>query len=364
MRDILQLEFFGNTLQLYIEVFGVIFFALIIKRIISKYFAALLYKLFTRAGRTFHKQEFIDLFVGPIENFIFLLIVIISLDKLHLPDYLNFTIYRANTRTIFDAIANTALIIFFIRLCIRVITYFAFILGERNLSNDRSHTQLIVFFRDFFKAIIFILGILLILRFTFGYDVSKLITGLSIVGAAIALAAKESLENLIASFIIFFDKPFATGDVVKVQGFTGTVERVGLRSTRIRTDFKTYITVPNKQMVDTILDNVTMRTQRRADIKLEISLSASVDDLKKIIPAIKNILQKNHVESSTVFLSDTGKNAHLITIEYYTSMIQTLNEFNTLREEINFEIIELLDENNIELAAAWTDIVVRQKNDH
>jgi MscS family membrane protein len=146
-----------------------------------------------------------------------------------------------------------------------------------------------------------------------------------------------------------------------VQGFTGTVERIGLRSTRIRTDHKTYITVPNKQMVDTILDNVSMRTQRRADLKLEIGISASVEQLKKIIPAIKNILQKNHVENSTVFLSETGKNAHIITIEYYTSMIQTANDFNALREEINFAIIELLDKENIELAAASIDVVVKQK---
>src|SRR5262249_36936483 len=160
---------------------------------------------------------------------------------------------------------------------------------------------------------------------------TKLITGLSIVGAAIALAAKESLENFIASFIIFFDKPFITGDIVKVQGFTGTVEKIGLRSTRIRTNQKTYITVPNKQIVDTILDNVSMRTQRRVELKLEIGLSATTDQLREILLGIKNILQKKHIENKTVFFSDTGKNAHIISIEYFTSMLQTFPEFNAQR---------------------------------
>ena len=91
---------------------------------------------------------------------------------------------------------------------------------------------------------------LVIIRFAFGWNIGSLLTGLSIVGAAIALALKESLENLIASFIIFFDKPFATGDLVKVNAITGTVEKIGLRSTRIRTEQKTFVTVPNKQMVD------------------------------------------------------------------------------------------------------------------
>jgi MscS family membrane protein len=79
-------------------------------------------------------------------------------------------------------------------------------------------------------------------------------------GAALALAARESLENIIASFIIFFDKPFVTGDNLKIQQVTGTVERIGLRSTRIRTADKTLVSVPNKQMVDSIVDNLSMRT--------------------------------------------------------------------------------------------------------
>jgi MscS family membrane protein len=342
MNDFLQLQFLGNTVQVYIEVFGTILVALVIKRIISKYLARLLFRLFERAGKTFHKQAFIQFVVEPLENFIFLFIVVISLDKLHLPDFLNVTIYRVNARQLLESIANILLIIAFTRLCLGFIKYFALILAERNIETTQSQTQLIVFFRDFFKVLVYLVAILLILRFAFSYDVSKLITGLSIVGAAIALATKESLENLIASFIIFFDKPFITGDVVKVQGFTGTVEKIGLRSTRIRTDHKTYITVPNKQMVDTILDNISMRTQRRADLRLELGLSASAEELRKIIQDIKSILRKDHVTTSTVLLSEITKTSHIITVEYFTDMNQTLEQFNALKEAINLEIITLL----------------------
>ena len=109
-----------------------------------------------------------------------------------------------------------------------------------------------------------------------------MLTGLSIVGAAVALALRESLENLIASFIIFFDKPFTLGDLVKVQNITGNVEKIGLRSTRIRTDQKTYITVPNKQMVDSILDNLSLRTQLKGELRLQVALSTSSSDLEQI----------------------------------------------------------------------------------
>ena len=361
MKEILQTRFLDNTVQLYLEIFGVIFIAFIIKRILSKYLAGLLFRVFSKPERKFRKKEFVELIVGPLDTFVFILIVIISLDKLTMPAVLNVNIYRATIKDILDAVVHTALIFSFIRLCVRIVKFLAIIFEENN--------QLVIaligckvgfFFRDFFKVVLYIIGVLLMMRFTFNYDISKLITGLSIVGAAIALATKESLENLIASFIIFFDKPFTTGDLVKVQGFTGSVERIGLRSTRIRTDHKTYITVPNKQMVDTILDNITLRTQRRAEIKLEIGLSATAAQLKKIIPAIKNLLQQDAVESSTVFFSDTGKNAHIITVEYFTGMHQNINEFNSFREEINFKVIELLGENNIELAAASTDVIVKQ----
>ncbi|MEJ0103075.1 MAG: mechanosensitive ion channel domain-containing protein [Bacteroidota bacterium] len=64
---------------------------------------------------------------------------------------------------------------------------------------------------------------MMVLHFAIGFDVRNLLTGLSLVGAALALSLRESLENLIASFIIFFDKPFITGDQIKVQSVTGTV---------------------------------------------------------------------------------------------------------------------------------------------
>jgi len=204
--------------------------------------------------------------------------------------------------------------------------------------------------------------VLLVLRFSFNKNIGNLLTGLSIVGAAIALATRESMENLIASFIIFFDKPFITGDQVKVNGFTGTIEKIGLRSTRIRTLDKTYISVPNKQMVDTIIDNISLRTQRKVEIRLEIGLGASAGQLKQLSPAIRNLLQKPEIEKSFVYLMDTGKNAHIVAVDYFTTISQSIEAFNLFRETINLEIIELLESLQIELAAASTDIVVKQNS--
>jgi MscS family membrane protein len=360
MKTILQQVIFENTVQTYLSVAVTIIVALIVKRFVSKYLAYLLYKIFSKAGKTFHKQSFLDLIVGPLEWFLALFIIVVALDKLHLPSFLDFSIYRANTHTIIDAVANATLIIVFIRLCIRMVLFFAMILEEKaSASQEAANNQLIVFFKDFLKVVLIMIGGLLILRFSFNYNVSNLLTGLSLVGAAIALATKESLENLIASFIIFFDKPFTMGDTVKVNGFTGAIERIGLRSTRIRTDQKTYITVPNKQMVDSILDNITLRSQRKVELRLEIGLSATVEELKQVITAIKKMLeQEEQVLSKTVFVSDTGRTAHIVTVDYFTSMEQSNETFNDFRQQINLSVIALLAQMNVALAAASTDVVV------
>lgn len=362
MENLLQQKILDNTIESYLYVLGTILLILLIKRLISKYLAKLLYKIVAKAAKNIARQSFLDLVVQPLDVFLVLIISIITLDKLKFPSALDFTIYHITFKQLIDSLATTTLIIVFIWLCLRVIEFIAMILEEKaNLTKDQTDNQLIVFFKDFFKVIMVIIGILLILRFSFNKNIGNLLTGLSIVGAAVALATRESMENLIASFIIFFDKPFITGDLVKVNNFTGNIEKIGLRSTRIRTTDKTFISVPNKQMVDTIVDNITLRTQRKAELRLEISLSATAQQLRTLLPAVRTVLQKPEIEHTIVYLMDTGKTAHIIAVDYFTSMQQSIEEFNSLREAVNLELIELLEKSGVELAAANTDVIVRSK---
>ncbi|MEO7529999.1 MAG: mechanosensitive ion channel domain-containing protein [Sediminibacterium sp.] len=362
MEKFLQTEFLNNTIQSYLYVLLIILSALLIKRFISKYLAKLLYKLVAKAAKNIERQSFLDLVVQPLDLFLVLIVSIIALDKLNFPSDLDFKIYHITLKQLIDSIVSGTVVIVFIWLCLRVIDFVAMILEEKaNLTPDQADNQLVLFFKDFFKVVLVMIGILLIFKFSFNKPIGNLLTGLSIVGAAIALATRESMENLIASFIIFFDKPFITGDMVKVNNFTGTIERIGLRSTRIRTTDKTYISVPNKQMVDTIVDNITLRTQRKVELRLELGLSANAQQLRALTPAIRTILQKPEIENTLVYLMDTGKNAHIVAIDYFTTMQQSLEDFIVLKEAINFEVIELLEKSGIELAAANTDIVVTSK---
>lgn len=356
MNDFMQQIWWDNAVKNYFIAGGVILFMWLFMRYISRYVAGLLFKIVHRVWENVDKQSFTSLVMKPLGFFLLILVTITALYKLNFPQVINVTIYKYTVKELLHCTGTIVMIVSFIGLLLRIIDFIAILLEKKaNLTPDLSDNQLIVFFKDFFKVILVIVGIMLVLKFAFGLHIGGLLTGLSIVGAAIALSLRESLENLIASFIIFFDKPFITGDLVKVNNITGSVERIGLRSTRIRTDQKTYVTVPNKQMVDSILDNLSLRTQRRGDLKLEIGLQTSPALIEQLITGIEKIISRKEVENVNVLLSDISANAVIITSEYYTAPV-TINEFNTIKQEINLQSLKLLGELKIELSGASTDV--------
>ncbi len=357
MQSFLQRVFLNNTVLDYLILLATIVAIFILKRYLSTYIANLFYKLFHRTSWQIGKEPFVKLIKGPIHVFLIMLVVFLALDKLNFPAVLDFKIHRIPFKQVVDSAGNGIIITAFIWLLLRFIDVVALILEQKTqLTHNVSDNQIVVFFKDFFKVIIFLIGVLLVIRFTFYKDIFPLLTGFGIAGAAIALSARESLENLIASFIIFFDKPFYPGDIVKVQNITGTVERIGLRSTRIRTDQKTYVTVPNKQMVDTIVDNLTLRTQRRGFLTLELSAATSYETLNQVIADIKSIVAGNgNIENHSVVLSDISKNSYVIQVEYFTGAI-AMDIFNQAKQDINLAIIDLLERMKIKLAGKEVEI--------
>jgi len=343
--------FLDNPISSYLWIAAVILVMLLFKGIISRFLCGLLYRWFPQAKKLISRDRFIELVLIPMEWFVVCTVVVFSVDKLKFPELLKFELYKISTQDITDALGKTVLIIFFIRLLTRIIDFIALIFeAKANLTPDQSDNQLVVFFKDFFKTVVVIVGMLMVLRFVFHFNVANFITGLSIVTAAIALATRESLENLIASFIIFFDKPFTIGDLVKVENVTGTVEKIGLRSTRIRTDQKTYLTMPNKKMVDSILDNLSLRTQRKAEIKLELNVQTSPKKIDELLAKAEMLLQQQEeIESYTAVLNDIGLKSITVLIEYFTAH-NDYARFLQLKQEINLHLLRSMETLQIELA--------------
>lgn len=364
MDKFLDAIFLDNPVRSYLMVAGTILLVLFLKRYLSRYIAGLLFRIVRKIAKGIDKTSFVNLVVSPLETFLLLVVSIISLDKLNFPEVLNIKVYKVTLHSLIDGIAVIIVIITFIWLLLRIIDFIAMILHQKaEATHDQQDNQLVVFFKDFFKAILVIIGFLMVLKFAFSYPITNLITALSIGGAAIALSTRESLENLIASFIIFIDKPFMVGDLVKVQAITGTVEKIGLRSTRIRTDQKTYVTMPNKQMVDSVMDNLSLRTQRRGAVQLELNADTNREALHQLVLGIQKLLQQrnNLFESSSVFLSDIVKNSFIIQVEFFTAPIP-IGDFNAARQDLYLSIIDMMEGMNISLAAKENEIVVTQKS--
>jgi len=360
MNSLLDQVILGNPIQNYFILAIILLFVSMIKRYLSRGVATLLYREVRRWAPEIGQHEFSHLLLVPLEYFLLLITFMLTIDHLNFPPELDVTVYNGFTvKMVLHTLMELALTISVIWIILRVIDFVSLMISKSaDLSHDITDNQFIVFFRDFFKAIVFIFGAIAFIRILFGAVlVNKIIAGLGIGAAALALAAKESIENLICSFIIFFDKPFRVGDAVKVDSFQGNVEKIGLRSTRIRTLEKTYVTVPNKKMVDSVLDNLSLRTHQRAVMRLEIAGDTPADRIMAVLNDIRQLLISNErvQEGFVLNLNEFTKDTYVIQLIYLTQVIEGV-PYNGLRNEINLAIIAIMERRDVKLSSTKVEI--------
>ena len=342
----------SNSIRSYLMVAAILLVTLLIKRLISRFFASLIYTWVDKKNHSDLRKNHVHRLIVPIEQFLLFLVAIIAIYELKFPAVWDLKLFKLSLQQFIDSGVKFMFILLLIRVSLRTLEFISIILENKaRLTKDLSDDQLVLFFRDFFKVFIYIIGILLVLRYVFNESIGNLVTSLSIVGAAIALSTRESLENIIASFIIFFDKPFMVGDMVKVSGFTGIIEKIGLRSTRIRTQDKTYISVPNKQMVDSIVDNISLRSERKIEMDLQLSVTTSAQALTDFANHMRAILKAEiELSSCQVFIAESGKQFHTLHVECLVNMQMDIDAFLVLRERLNLAAIEYANAHQIQFS--------------
>ena len=342
----------SNSIRSYLLVVSILLGTLLVKRLVSRFFASMIYTWVDKKNHSDLRKNHVHRLLVPIEQFLLFLVAIIAIYELKFPTAWDLNLFKLSLQQLIDSVVKLMFIILLIRVTLRTLEFIAIILENKaRLTKDLSDDQLVLFFRDFFKVILYIIGVLLVLRYVFNENIGNLVTSLSIVGAAIALSTRESLENIIASFIIFFDKPFTVGDLVKVNGFTGTIEKIGLRSTRIRTQEKTFISVPNKQMVDSIVDNISLRSERKIEMDLQLSVTTSAQALADFANHLRDFLKsENDLNSYLVFVSESGKQYHALHVECLVNMQMDIDAFQMLRERINLAAIEYANAHQIQFS--------------
>lgn len=363
-RQLLSISFLGNTLDKYIIFAIIILTGLIFKRLLAKAIGYIIFRVFKKSAREVGVKQFYQLTRKPLGSFLLLIFIYIACEQLSFPSSWHLVAAdQFGLRLVLFALYETLLLLCIVWIGVRIVDFAGLIFMARAAKDDnKMNDQLIPFAVDILKIVVWTLGIFLILGTVFHLNVGSLIAGLGIGGLAIALAAKDTLENLFGSFTIFLDKPFIIGDLVKVGEITGTVEKIGFRSTRLRTFEKSYVTIPNKKMVDAELDNLTMRTSMRVQFPIGLRYDTAPSTIKNIISGVTQHL-KSHPkvdEDFVVRLSSLGESSLQIFTLYYVETADW-NEYMNIREDINFLIMETVHSQGAEFARPGSSIWIEKK---
>jgi len=185
-----------------------------------------------------------------------------------------------------------------------------------------------------------------------GLPAYSIMAGLGVSGLAVALAAQQTLSNLIASIIIMIEKPFALGHRIKIKDIEGDVEDVGFRSTTIRTVYDSLITIPNHEMICNAIDNMTSRSHRVTEVILTLKYDISIDESESFIEDTKILLQekpKTRKDKIYVSLDSLGlQGCPVIKIKYRLKVINAREELKE-KDKIFLDIMRLADSLNVKL---------------
>ncbi len=179
-----------------------------------------------------------------------------------------------------------------------------------------------------------------------GYPVASLLAGLGIGGLALALAAQKTVENLFGSVSISVDRPFQVGDVVRVEGeLVGTVEVLGLRSTRIRTPDRTVVTIPNGKLADQRIETFAARDRCRLFCTLSLVYDTRAEQMRAVLAGVEAVLRAHPrvwpQGISVRFVTLAGSS---LDVEA-TAWFQTAdwNEFQAIRQEVLLAFMEVVE---------------------
>ncbi|MDA0712551.1 MAG: mechanosensitive ion channel family protein [bacterium] len=212
------------------------------------------------------------------------------------------------------------------------------------IKNNVSIVTILPLARRVLKSSIFILALLTALQ-NLGFDVTALIAGLGVGGIAIALSAQKTLENLFGGAMLVLDQPVRVGDLCNFGDKTGTVEEIGLRSTKIRTMDETLISVPNSNLSQLQIENVTSRPRIRFNCMLELRYETSPDQLRFILIELRKLLYGHpSVDNDPARVRFVGFGTSSLNVEINCYILTKIfYDFTAIREDLLLTIMELIE---------------------
>lgn len=201
------------------------------------------------------------------------------------------------------------------------------------------------------KAVIFVLGVLAVLS-NLGFNMSTALAGLGIGGLAIGFGAQKTIENLFGGVSVLGDEVFRVGDVCRFGDRTGVVEDIGLRSTRIRTDERTLVAIPNGTVATINLENLSRRDKILFKTTLGLRPESKADHVRFVLAEIRKLLYSHpRVETQTVRVRLTDIAGTSLTVEVFSYILtRDFNEFAAVREDLLLRMMDVMEDSGGGLA--------------
>lgn len=338
MQEILNHVYWGNTLESYLISLAIIVVGFLVLRGVKNY-------VITRIKHVVSKTEsnLDDIALQVVEKYgipiVRVLIIYFSVELLEL---------KSNVEKWLNIAYGVVVLYFAVTLLLALVRR---LLEAQVMKLENGETKLkqIGGIMVVLKIVIWSIG-LLVLFSNLGYNVTTILTGLGIGGIAIALAAQNILGDLFNYFVIFFDRPFEVGDFITVDDKKGTVENIGIKTTRIRSITGEQLIISNSNLTSSRIHNFKRLESRRVVFTIGVVYGLPLEKLKKIPDIIKEIVEKSElVRFDRVHFHRYGD----FSLDYEVVFFVDTPDYNTymdILQQINFDIYEKFASEKIDFA--------------
>lgn len=294
-------------------------------------------------ARETHTAGIIHAFVVPIRIYVAMLLFVWASQNIGV---------SITVRQRFSDITLVAGLVAFLLLLWRLIDVFSQYAKVWLLESGQSGgLSAVLFLRRGIKLVLIAFGTIAILN-VFGLNVTSGLAALGIGGIALALGAQKTIENFVGSLTIIADQPLRVGDFCKVDDTTGTVEQIGIRSTRIRTNSRTLVIVPNGQLAALKIENFAYRDRILFNPTLGLRQETTPDQIRYLLAEIRQVLNNNpDVGPDPARVRFVGWENDKLTVEIFGYInVRDYGKYLEIKEDLTLKIMEIMAESGTGLA--------------
>jgi small-conductance mechanosensitive channel len=350
MNEFLHQVYWGNMILDYLVAGGCILLAWIILKLISKWIISFLKNIARRTSGNFD-----DILVKAADKFLIPYIYL----------FINYNIIRqlqlSEKVEQILGVSAIGVTIYFVARLINFIIQSGVLLYMEQKNEPPERMKQLTGVLIVVKILVWSMALLMLID-NLGYDVTTIVAGLGIGGIAIALAAQSILSDLFSYFVIFFDKPFEIGDFIIVGSSAGTVEKIGIKTSHVRSIDGEQLVMPNAELVKDVIRNFKRLERRRIVFNIGVVYYTKAEKLKEIPGMIKEIIEDMpNATFDRAHLKSFGDFSINYEVVYYVESADYLLYMDT-NHAISIRLFEKFEMEKIEFAFPTQTLLINKQD--